>query len=88
MFNVDISDGRGLIGPVDAFLEESGIVVELDGKRFHGPERFQLDRTRDQRLVALGYVVLRFTWDDLELRPDEVRAIIRRTIAERTRRAG
>jgi hypothetical protein len=87
-FNVDISDGRGLIGPVDAFLEESGIVVELDGKRFHGPERFQLDRTRDQRLVALGYVVLRFTWDDLERRPDEVRAIIRRTMAQRMRRAG
>lgn len=87
-FNVDIADGRGLIGPVDALHEEFRIVVELDGKRFHGPDRFQLDRTRDQRLVALGYVVLRFTWDDLERRPDEVQAIIRRTIAQRMRRAG
>lgn len=87
-FNVDASDGWGLIGPVDALHEELGIVVELDGKRFHGPERFQRDRTRDQRLVALGHVVLRFTWDDIERRPDEVRAIIRRTMARRARRAG
>ena len=69
-----------VIGPVDALHEGLGIVVELDGKRFHGPERFQRDRTRDQRLVAMGHVVLRFTWADLEDRPDEVRAIIRRTM--------
>jgi hypothetical protein len=87
-FNVDASDGRGRIGGVDAFHEEYGIVVELDGKRFHGPERFQKDRTRDHRLVALGYVVLRFTWDDIERRPDEVRAILRRTMAQRIHRAG
>lgn len=87
-FNVDVSDGRGVIGPVDALHEGCGIVIELDGKRFHGPERFQLDRTRDQRLVAMGYVVLRFTWADLEERPDEVLAIIRRTMAQRLRRAG
>jgi hypothetical protein len=87
-FNVDVADGRGVIGPVDALHERYGIIVELDGKRFHGPERFQRDRTRDQRLVAQGYVVLRFTWADLEERPDEVLAIIRRTMAQRLRRAG
>lgn len=87
-FNVDVSDGRGVVGPVDAVHEGSGIVIELDGKRFHGPDRFQSDRTRDQRLAAMGYVVLRFTWEDLEQRPDEVLAIIRRTMAHRVRRAG
>jgi Protein of unknown function (DUF559) len=87
-FNVDVSDARGPIGPVDAIHEGFGIVVELDGKQFHGPQRFQSDRTRDQRLVAMGYVVLRFTWADLEERPDEVAAIIRRTMAQRRRRAG
>jgi very-short-patch-repair endonuclease len=87
-FNVDVSDGQGVVGPVDAVHEGSGIVIELDGKRFHGPDRFQRDRTRDQRLAAMGYVVLRFTWEDLEQRPDEVLAIIRRTMAHRARRAG
>jgi very-short-patch-repair endonuclease len=85
-FNVDASDGRGVIGPVDAVHEGCRIVIELDGKRFHGPERFQQDRTRDQRLVAMGYVVLRFTWADLEQRADEVVALIRRTMAQRMRR--
>ncbi len=87
-FNVDVSDGHAVIGPVDALHAGLGIVVELDGKRYHGPERFQRDRTRDQRLVAMGHVVLRFTWADLEERPDEVRAIIRRTMSQRARRAG
>lgn len=87
-FNVDVRDGRGTIGPVDALHEGCGLVIELDGKRFHGPERFQRDRTRDQRLVAMGYVVLRFTWADLEERPTEVLAIIRRTMAQRMRRVG
>ena len=87
-FNVDVWDHRGVIGPVDALHEALRIVIELDGKRFHGPDRFQHDRTRDQRLVAMGYVVLRFTWADLEERPDEVIAVIRRTMAQRMRRAG
>ncbi|HYN55664.1 MAG TPA: DUF559 domain-containing protein [Motilibacterales bacterium] len=87
-FNVEVSDDRGVIGPIDALHAEHGIIVELDGKRGHGADRFQSDRTRDQRLVARGYVVLRFTWDDIEHRPDEVRAILMRTIAHRMRRAG
>jgi very-short-patch-repair endonuclease len=59
------------------------IIVELDGQQFHGRDRFQADRTRDQRLVAAGYVVLRFTWDDLINRPDDVIERIRRTMAHR-----
>lgn len=82
-FNVDVSDQQGVIGPVDALHEGCRIVIELDGKRFHGPERFQRDRTRDQRVVAIGYVVLRFTWADLDERPDDVVAVIRRTMAQR-----
>jgi hypothetical protein len=51
------------------------------------PDRFQADRTRDQRLAAAGYVVLRFTWDDLSNRPDDVIERIRRTMAHRARLA-
>ena len=41
-------------GDVDALHVASRTVVELDGRTFHGPDRFQSDRTRDQRLVAAG----------------------------------
>jgi very-short-patch-repair endonuclease len=71
----------------DALHEGTKIVVELDGQQFHGPERFQADRTRDQRLAAAGYVVLRFTWDDLINRPDDVIERLSRTMAQRARLA-
>ncbi|MGB8021614.1 MAG: type IV toxin-antitoxin system AbiEi family antitoxin domain-containing protein [Candidatus Nanopelagicales bacterium] len=82
-FNVDLRDGAGFIGRVDAIHEDSMTVVELDGRRFHGPDAFQSDRTRDQRLVAMGYVVLRFTWEDVERRPLEVVARIQTTLRVR-----
>jgi very-short-patch-repair endonuclease len=36
---------------------------------------------RQNRLVAAGYIVLRFTWDDLRDRPAQVIADIRRSLA-------
>ena len=64
-FNVPLTDADGFVGLVDAVHDPGRLVVELDGEEFHGDDRFQADRTRDQRLQALGYVVLRFTWQDL-----------------------
>ena len=84
-FNVVLGD-VDLTGPVDAVLDELRIVVELDGKRYHGADRFQRDRSRDQRLAAAGYVVLRFTWEDVSERPEMVLSILRRTISQRARR--
>lgn len=84
-FNVDIYDEQGFVARVDALHEATGTIVELDGRRFHGEDRFQSDRTRDQRLAALGYVVIRLTWDDLEKRPMEVVERIRRTVTVRAR---
>lgn len=86
-FNTEVHDAEGAIGDVDALHAGTRIVVELDGQQFHGPDRFQADRTRDQRLAAAGYVVLRFTWDDLVNRPDDVIERIRRTMAHRSRLA-
>ncbi|MGB7981257.1 MAG: DUF559 domain-containing protein [Candidatus Nanopelagicales bacterium] len=87
-FNVDVHDGAGFVGRVDAIHDEAMVVVELDGRQFHGPENFQSDRTRDQRLIAMGYVVLRFTWQDVEQRPWEVLARIRATLRVRAGVAG
>jgi very-short-patch-repair endonuclease len=84
-FNVDIHDEQGFVGRVDALHEGTGTIVELDGRRYHGEERFQADRTRDQRLAALGYVVIRLTWDDVEHRSMEMVERIRRTAVVRAR---
>ena len=79
-FNVDVHDEVGFVGRVDAVHAEAKVIVELDGRQFHGPDTFQADRTRDQRLIAMGYVVLRLTWQDLEQRPWEVLERIRATL--------
>ena len=44
------------------------------------PERFQRDRSRQNRLVAAGWTVLRFTWRDLVERPGYVVRTIRDVI--------
>jgi hypothetical protein len=84
-FNVDIHDEHGFVGRVDALHGATGTIVELDSRRFHGEDRFQADRTRDQRLAARGFVVIRLTWDDVERRPMEIAERIRRTVAVRGR---
>jgi very-short-patch-repair endonuclease len=45
------------------------------------PEHFQRDRRRQNRLIAAGWTVLRFTWWDLTERPDDVLAQIRAAVA-------
>lgn len=73
----EVWDGGRFIARVDAAYPASKIAIELDGYRHHSsPEAFQRDRTRQNRLVALGWTVLRFTWDDVVRRPDEVVRVI------------
>jgi hypothetical protein len=84
-FNVPIRDGHGLIGVVDAMHEPTGTVVELDGRAFH-QDRFQQDRSRDQRLAALGLLSVRFTHADMRV-PLAVAAQLRTILATRQRGA-
>jgi very-short-patch-repair endonuclease len=79
--NIEIRDSRGVIGVADVAFKAARLVVELDGWAFHTtPERFQRDRERQNRLVAAGWTVLRFTWRDLIERPDYVMASVRRML--------
>jgi len=69
---------NGLIGIGDIVFEILKLVVEVDGWAFHTtPDRFHRDRERQNRLVAAGWTVLRFTWRDLVERPEYVLATIR-----------
>jgi very-short-patch-repair endonuclease len=60
---------------VDACWPWHRLVVELDGYAFHNTTAaFQSDRVRDNDLVRLGYVVMRFTHADVVRRADDVAA--------------
>ena len=66
--NTVVRDAQGIIGPVDILFAKERLVLEVDGRKYHGDDRFQDDRRRDNRLVSAGYCVLHFTWADLTLR--------------------
>lgn len=69
------TDADGLIGIVDAVWREKRIILELDGRQKYVREEYTQGRDvvdivlaekhREDRLRALGYTVVRATWDDL-----------------------
>jgi len=72
----------------DAYWPRHKLVIEVDGHRFHGHyQAFQRDRAKANRLVAAGFVVLRFTWPQLTQRPLRVVAEIARTLGRLEARA-
>lgn len=76
-------DGR-VIAVVDVLFAQARVVIEVDGYKAHsGRESFQRDRARQNDLVAAGYVVLRFTWADLERRQADVVRRVRAALAQR-----
>lgn len=64
---VAIHDARGsFIGRVDWLIRDVRLVLECDSFEWHGTwHRRKADLRRDRRLVAAGYVVLRFSWEDV-----------------------
>lgn len=66
---VRLSDGRP--AEIDIAFVDRRIAIELDGYAFHsGAAAFRYDRRRGNRLMADGWTVRRFTWDDLVADPE------------------
>jgi very-short-patch-repair endonuclease/predicted transcriptional regulator of viral defense system len=66
---------------VDYAYPDQRIAVEVDGRATHsGKQDVQRDRRRQNDIVLDGFLVLRFTWDDVTKDPDYVVATIRRAL--------
>lgn len=59
--------------------------IEVDGYEEHGAkfDNWLDDKVRDAELTALGWHVLRFSWDDVRYRPAYVARIITTVLAQR-----
>ncbi len=72
---VVIRNGPGQHLRVDFCFRTAGLIVEVDGQRWHpDPHR---DRHRDNVLASLGWRVLRYTWSEVMHEQDRVLAEIR-----------
>lgn len=74
---------ESLLGRVDFAYVEERVIIEVDGRLFHGPDVHESDRERDNAAGLAGWRVLRFTWKMVTQRQDYVLA----TIGEALRQA-
>jgi very-short-patch-repair endonuclease len=72
---------------VDAFWPDLGVVVELDGVQGHAsPAQMRRDHHRDLVLRAAGYVVVRYSYDQVIQEAGAVLADLRRVLELAARR--
>lgn len=83
--NFPLRDASGeVIAEIDFAHVGLRIAIEVDGRAFHSDRRsFERDRWRQNALVVDGWLVLRFTWEQITQRPEEVIAIILAAVAQR-----
>jgi len=73
---------KRLIGHrVDYVWERERVAVELDGYNAHvSLDAFQRDRSQGNALQLAGWLLLRFTWDDVHRRPRATLATLRNAL--------
>jgi Transcriptional regulator, AbiEi antitoxin/Protein of unknown function (DUF559) len=66
---------------VDMLWREASVAVELDGAAAHGGwAAIKRDREREMALRARRYQVVRYTWDQVTTRPEDVLTDLRRLL--------
>ena len=74
-----IYDENGLIGYVDMWWPDLNVIGEADGLvKYTSRDDVVREKRREDRLRALGPAVVRWTFEDIESRPQSVVAAIRR----------
>jgi len=78
---VEVGDRQGLfLGRLDLYYPEQRVGLEYDGETHR--ERLVADNRRQNRLLAAGYRLLRFTAADVYRRPDSVVAEVRAALGD------
>lgn len=87
VFEHEIFDGDRFVARVDLAFPAERLAIELDSRAHHdNPLSFVADPRRANRIVNLGWHLLRFTWDDYRDHPDLLVETVRDAL--RLRRSG
>ena len=82
-FHVEAQARLEGVGRVD-FLLEGFLVVEVDGAAFHSDRRaLRRDLHRNNKTIAGGYLVLRYSYEDIMFHPDDVLREVRGVLSGR-----
>jgi len=77
-----------LVAEIDFALTSLRIAIEVDGRAFHSDRHsFERDRRRQNRLVLDGWLVLRFTWEQIVGDATGVISAIVAAVRQRTSRS-
>lgn len=80
---VAFHDENGLIGYADMVWEALGVIGEADGLgKYQTREDLIAEKRREDRLRALGWIVVRWTWDEILRNPGAVVERVRRAAAQ------
>jgi hypothetical protein len=68
----------------DDAYPEAKLAIEWDSRSWHSQRgAMRLDRQRDRQAALHGWIVIRFTWQDVTETPGEVSSTVRTVLAER-----
>lgn len=85
----EVYTGGRFVARLDFAFPQLKLAVEVDGASTRvGREALERDDARQNSLVGLGWVVLRFTWCDVVRRPEHVLDVIVRMVASRSHELG
>ncbi len=80
LLQVPFYDAQGLIGIVDMYWPDFGVVGEADGAiKYDSRAVLIAEKKRAERLASLGLRMVRWMWADITQRPDLVAAQVRRS---------
>lgn len=83
--NLAIRDSTGrVVAEIDFAHEGLRIAIEVDGRAHHSDRRsFERDRIRQNDLILRGWLVLRFTWEQITQHPHDVLAAVAAAVLQR-----
>lgn len=81
--NHTVRDDGTPVAEIDLAYVARLIALEADGAQWHSARRaHQRDVARQARLEAMGWIVIRFTWDEVVFHPEQAAARIRAALLE------